>query len=178
MWKKTEESEPSFTGSSPAPPRNSSTSSGSTSIIGTSIRIRGDLTGSEDLVIEGQIEGEVRFTDNRVTVGKNGRIRADIHGHSVTVDGEVKGDLYGGQEVVIRAAGRVKGNIVSPRVTLENGSKFKGAIDMEPSTKAEPAPSKPAAASSAKSPAPKPASDKPAAPAVTEPEQASAAGRS
>lgn len=85
------------------------------------------------------MEGEVRLKDNNVTVGESGKIKADIYGKSIRVEGQVKGNLYGGQEVVIRASGRVQGNIVSPRVTLENGSKFKGAIDMEPAGEAKPA---------------------------------------
>jgi cytoskeletal protein CcmA (bactofilin family) len=96
--------------------------------------INGDLTGEEDLVIEGRVQGEVRLTKNSVTVGKQGQIRADIRGLRIHVEGEVRGNLYGEEEVVIRASGRVQGNIVAPRVTLENGSKFKGAIDMEPAT--------------------------------------------
>jgi cytoskeletal protein CcmA (bactofilin family) len=103
-------------------------------VIGPSIRIKGDLTGKEDLIIQGQLEGEVRLEANNVTVGKEGRIRADIYGRSVHVEGEVKGHLIGEQEVVIRASGKVQGDIVSPRVVLENGSNFKGSIDMEPAT--------------------------------------------
>ena len=76
--------------------------------------------------------------ENSVTVGKNGRVRADIYGNRVHVEGEVRGNLYGDQEIVIRASGRVQGNLISPRVTLENGSKFKGSIDMEPAKKEQP----------------------------------------
>lgn len=130
MWKKNDEIDQPNPTSQPIRPR--AASSGTSSVLGDSIRIRGNLTGAEDLVIQGQIEGEVRLKNNNVTVGQNGRIRADIYGRSVTIDGEVQGNLFGEQEVIIRASGQVKGNIVSPRVTLENGSKFKGSIDMEP----------------------------------------------
>ena len=133
MWKKSEEhSAPAAPDpqQSPAPARP-----GAIATLGPSIIIKGDLTGEEDLLIEGRVEGEIRLTKNSVTVGKNGRVRADIHGKKVHVEGEVRGNLYGDQEIVIRASGRVQGNLVSPRVTLENGSKFKGSIDMEPKGK-------------------------------------------
>lgn len=133
MWKKSEEhSAPAapVPHQSPAP-----AGPGAIATLGPSIIIKGDLTGEEDLVIEGRVEGEIRLTKNSVTVGKNGRVRADIHGKKVHVEGEVRGNLYGDQEIVIRASGRVQGNLVSPRVTLENGSKFKGSIDMEPKGK-------------------------------------------
>ena len=139
MWKKNEEaSQPAPTAPTPAP---RSKASQKASVIGPSIRIKGNLTGQEDLVIQGQIQGEVRLKSNNVTVGKEGRIRADIYGRTVHVEGEVKGHLFGEQEVVIRASGKVQGDIVSPRVVLENGSNFKGSIDMEPvAAKAQPTP--------------------------------------
>ena len=101
---------------------------------------------------------EVRLEKNNVTVGQSGHIKADIYGRSIRVEGAVEGNLYGGEEVVIRASGRVQGNIVSPSVTLENGSKFKGAIDMEPGGKSAPA--------SSPKPAQPPAEPKPVAPAA------------
>ncbi len=130
MWKKNEESQQPAT-ANPTPAKYPKTPA-QASVIGASIRITGDLTGKEDLVIQGQLEGEVRLKANNVTVGKEGRIRADIYGRTVHVEGEVKGHLFGEQEVVIRASGKVQGDIVSPRVVLENGSNFKGSIDMEP----------------------------------------------
>jgi cytoskeletal protein CcmA (bactofilin family) len=131
VWKKSEETPATTT---PVSPKSSAPASrsGAIATLGPSIVIKGDLTGEEDLVIEGRVEGEIRLTKNSVTVGQNGRVRADIHGKRVHVEGEVRGNLYGDQEIVIRASGRVQGNLVSPRVTLENGSKFKGSIDMEP----------------------------------------------
>ncbi len=139
MWKKNEQipTPASPPQTPPARPR-----AAPASVIGPSIHIKGDLTGQEDLVIQGRVEGEVKLKSNNVTVGKDGRIRADIYGRSVHVEGEVKGHLYGEQEVVIRASGKVQGDIVSPRVVLENGSNFKGSIDMEPAASATPAAAK------------------------------------
>ncbi len=141
MWRKSEE--PAAPAAQPAPstPSRRSEPSKELATIGPSIAIKGDLTGNEDLVIQGRLKGEVKLKQNNVTVGKSGRVEADIYGRSIRVEGEVNGNLYGEQEVVIRASGRVQGNIVSPRVTLENGSNFKGSIDMEAASTA-PAPAK------------------------------------
>ncbi|MFQ5524903.1 MAG: polymer-forming cytoskeletal protein [Thermoanaerobaculia bacterium] len=131
MWKKNEPV-PEPTTPKRAPTAPSRRAASPASVIGPSIFIKGDLSGQEDLVIQGRLEGEVQLKANNVTVGRDGRIRADIYGRSVYVEGEVKGHLFGKQEVVIRASGKVQGDIVSPRVVLENGSNFKGSIDMEP----------------------------------------------
>jgi cytoskeletal protein CcmA (bactofilin family) len=104
---------------------------GDSATIGASIRIKGDLSGDEDLLIQGRIQGKVKLKSHNVTVGPSGRVQADIHGRNIHVEGEVDGNLYGQEEIVIRASGRVQGNLQSPRVTLENGSTFKGSIDME-----------------------------------------------
>ena len=132
MWKKTD-LDPMSTPERPAqsrPERQESVRD--VAMIGPSIRIKGNLSGNEDLVIQGRIDGEVLLKKNQVTVGSTGKVNADIHGKSIHVEGEVRGDLVGSAEVIIRSTGKVQGNIVSPRVTLDNGSKFKGSIDMEP----------------------------------------------
>jgi cytoskeletal protein CcmA (bactofilin family) len=99
----------------PATPRHESR--GSRAAIGSSIQIKGDLSGEEDLLVEGRVEGKINLKKNTVTIGKSGRVKAN---------------LYGEKEIIIRASGNVEGNLVAPRVTLENGSQFKGSIDMEP----------------------------------------------
>lgn len=136
MWKKTEESPLPNTTSNPTPPARrreaAAQTLGQVATLGASISIAGDLTGDEDLIIQGRIEGEVSLKKNNVTVGKQGRIKADIYGRSIRVEGEVFGNLFGEEEVIIRETGKVQGNITAPRVSLENGSKFKGNIDMEP----------------------------------------------
>ncbi len=145
MWKKSEEESPS---QAPEPQRSASPRApqGGVAAIGPSIKIKGDLSGDEDLMIHGHVNGEIRLPKNKVTIGQSGRVQADVYGKSIRVEGQVKGNLYGDQDVVVRASGRVQGNIVGPRVTLENGANFKGSIDMEPETKAakpEPPPAKP-----------------------------------
>lgn len=105
--------------------------------IGPSITIKGDLTGDEDLVIQGRVEGKVDLKQNNLTVGKNGRIKANVFGKLICVEGEVEGDLFGQEQVIVRASGQVRGNISAPRVTLEDGARFKGGIDMESQKPAE-----------------------------------------
>jgi cytoskeletal protein CcmA (bactofilin family) len=144
MWKKENEfpqqPEPA---APPAPPRSSTNpveprKEGAT--IGPSISIKGDLTGGEDLIIQGQVEGKIDLKQNNLTVGKSGRIKADIYGRMITIEGEVEGNLYGEEQIFLRQSGSVRGNIVAPRVSLEDGSKFKGSIDMEPKSAEKPRP--------------------------------------
>lgn len=143
MWKKNEPStsEPSSVNPprpAPAAAHNASTErrpptpSGQRAFIGPTINIQGELSGEEDLVIEGSVEGEISFRKHRVTIGENGRAKADVRGRSVHVEGQVVGNLFGEEEVILHASGSVEGNITAPRVSLENGARFKGSIDMGP----------------------------------------------
>ena len=99
--------------------------------IGASIFIKGDLSGEEDLVIEGRVEGKVDLKQNNVTVGKNGKVKADVSGRVVIIEGEVTGNVYAREQAILRQSGAISGNIQAPRVVLEDGSRFKGSIDME-----------------------------------------------
>jgi cytoskeletal protein CcmA (bactofilin family) len=101
-------------------------------MIGPTIEIKGTVSGDEDLVIEGKVEGSVELGSHQVTVGQSGKVNADIQAKVVNIDGEVSGDLTGAEKVVISKSGKVRGNIVAPRVTLEDGAIFKGSIDMDP----------------------------------------------
>ncbi|HSU82222.1 MAG TPA: polymer-forming cytoskeletal protein [Thermoanaerobaculia bacterium] len=100
--------------------------------IGPSIFIKGDLSGEEDLIIEGRVEGKVDLKQNNVTVGQNGRVKADVIGKVVVVEGEVDGNVFAREQAILRQSGAIRGNITAPRVILEDGSRFKGSIDMEP----------------------------------------------
>jgi len=143
MWKKTDDQEsddraaarPTTTPTAAATPgaeRSVRPSAASTdrAIIGRSITIRGDVTGDEDLMIQGRIDGSVQLGQHHVTVGPDGRVKANISGRSVTVEGEVTGDLHGDEQVALRPTARVEGDIVSPRVVLDDGASFRGSIDM------------------------------------------------
>ena len=99
--------------------------------IGQSIQIKGELTGNEDLVIEGKVEGKILLKDHNLTVGPNARITADIHAKNVTVVGEVVGNITADDKVEVAETGSMKGDIMSPRVVLADGARFKGSIDMD-----------------------------------------------
>lgn len=103
----------------------------SAAAIGPSIIMRGDITGEEDLMIQGRVEGTLQLPQNDLTVGPNGKVKAELRALNIEVEGEVFGDLHGTEKVVVRRSGRVEGNISSPRVVLEDGCRFKGAIDMD-----------------------------------------------
>jgi cytoskeletal protein CcmA (bactofilin family) len=107
-----------------------SSESGST-IIGPSISIKGEITGEGDLTVQGQVEGIIDFKKNNVTIGRTGRIKADINGRSITIEGEVEGNLLGEKKIVLRPSGRVRGDMRAPAINLEEGAKFKGNIAME-----------------------------------------------
>jgi cytoskeletal protein CcmA (bactofilin family) len=98
--------------------------------IGQSIEIKGELTGNEDLIIDGRVEGKIDLKDHNLTIGKNGRIKATIHANSVSVHGEVVGDINADDKVEIAPSGSVQGDLCAPRVALADGSSFKGSIDM------------------------------------------------
>jgi cytoskeletal protein CcmA (bactofilin family) len=118
---------PAPTAAANEPPRRNLPSA----TIGPSIFIKGDLSGEEDLVIEGRVEGKVDLKQNNVTVGKNGRVRADVFGKVVIIEGEVDGNVFAREQAILRQSGAIRGNITAPRVVLEDGSRFKGSIDME-----------------------------------------------
>ena len=134
MWKKSESEapQPQFEPQPVIQPRVNAPQTKERPMIGPTVYIKGDLSGQEDLIIEGRVEGKIELRRHSVTVGKNGKVRADIYGKTITIEGEVQGNLYGEEQVVLRQTGTVRGNITSPRVSLEDGSNFKGSIDMSP----------------------------------------------
>jgi len=101
-------------------------------MIGPSIKIKGEVSGDEDLLIQGKVEGTIDLNANEVSVGQSGQVNADIKAKVIKIEGAVTGDITGNENVVISKSGNVHGNIVAPRVTLEDGAIFKGSIDMDP----------------------------------------------
>lgn len=99
--------------------------------IGKSIVINGELSGSEDLTIEGRVDGKIELRDHVLTVGSNGRIKAQVSAKSIVVLGHVTGNLAATDKVDIKETGSVEGDIVAPRVAIADGSHFKGSIDMQ-----------------------------------------------
>ncbi len=99
--------------------------------IGKSVVIKGELNGSEDLTIEGQVEGKIELRQNVLTIGANGRIKAQVFAKSVIILGEVTGNVTASEKVDIRDNGSVDGDIASPRVAIAEGAHFRGSIDMQ-----------------------------------------------
>jgi cytoskeletal protein CcmA (bactofilin family) len=99
--------------------------------IGKSVVIKGDLSGSEDLTIEGQVEGKIELRQNVLTIGANGKIKASIFAKAVIVQGEVTGDITASERVDIRDAGSVDGDLSAPRIAIADGAHFRGSIDMQ-----------------------------------------------
>ena len=99
--------------------------------IGKSVVIKGELNGSEDLTIEGHVEGKIELKDHVLTIGPNGKIKAEVYAKAVIVLGEVHGNVLASEKVDIRDGGSVDGDIVSPRVAIAEGAHFRGSVDMQ-----------------------------------------------
>jgi cytoskeletal protein CcmA (bactofilin family) len=99
--------------------------------IGKSVVIKGELNGSEDLTIEGHVEGTIQLRDHVLTIGPNGRIKAQVFAKAVIVLGEVTGNVTASDKVDIRDNGSVDGDIIAPRVAIAEGAHFRGSVDMQ-----------------------------------------------
>jgi cytoskeletal protein CcmA (bactofilin family) len=117
--------------------------------IGKSVVIKGELTGSEDLTIEGQVDGKIELKDHTLTVGPNGKIKAQLFAKSVIVLGEVNGNVTASDKVDIRDGGSVDGDLVSPRIAIAEGAHFRGSVDMQ---RRGPQPSRPQTAANEAAP--------------------------
>lgn len=115
----------------PAPIAAAPTNTTPSAIIGPKIRFKGELVGEEDLIIQGQVEGTIDLRDNNLTIGSKGSVKANVLAKTIIIEGRVEGDIYGRERIAIKASSNVKGNLVAERVTLEDGAKFKGSIDMD-----------------------------------------------
>ncbi len=120
--------------------------------IGKSVVIKGELNGSEDLTVEGHVEGKVQLKQHVLTVGPNGRIHAEVFAKVVVVLGQVVGNVTASEKVDIRDKGVVEGNIVAPRVAIAEGAEFRGSVDMQRKVDA-PAPKSPPADAAPPAPA-------------------------
>ncbi len=108
--------------------------------IGKSVVIKGELNGSEDLTIEGHVEGKIELKDHVLTIGPNGKIKAQVFAKAVIVLGEVHGNVTASEKVDIRDGGSVDGDIISPRVAIAEGAHFRGSVDMQRKGAPAPAP--------------------------------------
>lgn len=115
----------------PAPaPRNAVISSQEQASIGKSLVIKGEVTGSESLYIDGRVEGAINLAGNRVTIGRNGQVQANISAKEVVILGKVKGNITASDRVDIRNEGSLTGDVICQRISIEDGAYFKGGIDI------------------------------------------------
>lgn len=98
--------------------------------LGKSLVIKGEVTGSESLYIDGRVEGSINLPGNRVTVGRNGVVAANISAREIVVLGKVRGNMTASDRVDIRADGSLTGDIIAQRISIEDGAYFKGGIDI------------------------------------------------
>jgi cytoskeletal protein CcmA (bactofilin family) len=118
------------TATSPETVRAPAARSAGYATIGPSIVIKGEVSGEEDLLIQGQLDGSVALGLNSVTVGDGGRVKADITGRIITIEGKVEGNLKAKEQIILRGTATVQGDIKAPRVVLEDGASFRGLVDM------------------------------------------------
>ena len=102
------------------------------SVLGPTLRFRGELSAQEDLIVQGSVEGSITHTQN-LTIGTDGSMTGNIRARVIVVDGKVDGDLYATESVNIRATAKVKGNVFAPRVAIQDGAFFQGQVEMQPS---------------------------------------------
>src|SRR5437868_9733175 len=111
-------------------PRPVAASTADQATIGKSLVIKGEVTGSESLYIDGRVEGSINLAGNRVTVGRNGVVAANINAREIVVLGKVRGNLTASDRVDIRSDGSLTGDVVAARISIEDGAFFKGGIDI------------------------------------------------
>ena len=118
--------QPSSRTASPQAP----TATGEQATIGKSLTIKGEVTGSESLYIDGRIEGTINLPGNRVTVGRNGQVAASINAREIVVLGKVRGNCQASDRIDIRSEGSLTGDVIAARISIEDGAFFKGGIDI------------------------------------------------
>ena len=118
------------TGEPAAVPRPVATTTSDQATIGKSLVIKGEVTGSESLYIDGRVEGSINLSGNRVTIGRNGVVAANINAREIVVLGKVRGNLTASDRVDIRSDGSLTGDVVAARISIEDGAFFKGGIDI------------------------------------------------
>ena len=140
-----------------AAPRPVTTTTSDQATIGKSLVIKGEVTGSESLYIDGRVEGSINLSGNRVTIGRNGVVAANISAREIVVLGKVRGNLTASDRVDIRSDGSLTGDVVAARISIEDGAFFKGGIDIRKAGSAGASNSKPEEVKSVSSATPEPA---------------------
>jgi cytoskeletal protein CcmA (bactofilin family) len=141
MWKPSQ-SEPQNAAPNPEPARTTPAApshdaagrtglaAGDQAVIGKGLFVKGEISGTESLYIDGKVEGSINLPGNRVTVGRNGQVSANITAREVVVLGKVKGNVTATDRVDIRAEGALSGDVAAARISIEDGAFFKGGIDI------------------------------------------------
>ena len=111
-----------------ATPRVSAGSGRSQAQIGKALKLKGEITGSEDVYVDGEVEGTIELRENTLTVGPNGNVKANVKARSITVLGRLEGNVTAGERIEIRKTGSLEGDLVTPRVVIEDGAVFRGSI--------------------------------------------------
>src|SRR5256714_14372285 len=112
-------------------PRNAALNTTEQATIGKSLVIKGEVSGSESLYIDGRVEGSINLAGNRVTIGRNGVVNANVIAREIVVIGKVKGNLNASDRVDIRNEGSLTGDVIAQRISIEDGAFFKGGIDIQ-----------------------------------------------
>jgi cytoskeletal protein CcmA (bactofilin family) len=102
----------------------------SQSVIGQNIKFRGELIGTEDIHIEGSVEGTIIMEGHNLTIGTEGILDANVHANTITINGQLTGDILADELISIKNSAQVKGNLIAPRIQLDDGGKFRGSMDM------------------------------------------------
>ncbi|TQV76745.1 polymer-forming cytoskeletal protein [Aliikangiella marina] len=118
------------TSAQPASIQEAKPSSSSQSVIGGNIKFRGELIGTEDIHIEGTVEGTIIMEGHNLTIGSQGTIDANVHANNITINGNLNGDVLADELISIKKSAKVKGNLIAPRIQLDDGGKFRGSMDM------------------------------------------------
>lgn len=105
-------------------------SSGGVTHIGSGLKIRGEISGTSDLTIDGEAQGKISLPDSKVTVGPNGRVHSDIEAREIVIQGQVQGNLKAGESVSLGASSRVQGSVLTPRISIEDGAGLRGNVEM------------------------------------------------
>ena len=98
--------------------------------IGSGLKIRGELSGTSDLYIDGEAQGKITLPDSKVTVGANGRVQADIEAREIVIEGTIQGNLKARETVHLGASSKVEGSIVTPRIGIDDGARLRGKVEM------------------------------------------------
>jgi len=133
MWKKEKQEvkSPVFSTGVPSKEELKKPSEEKMAYIGKTIVIKGELSGKEDLYIEGTVEGKIFLRDNTLIVGPEGKVIAEIHVKRITINGNVNGNINASEIVIINKTGSLQGDIFSPRISIADGAHFKGSVKME-----------------------------------------------